>query len=779
MGKWVPVGFVVVMIAALSLFPVCANAQKKLYISGTQSLTGNENETVVAYVTMKTRSGLSIHKDIRKLSLNTIGDFRPKPDHVDQVVNILTQAGFKIVARTAVGVSFSGPKKVFESEFKVTIHRKEIGLKEKDGLHRKVAFYESSKQFMMNTKLEKFAESVHLSGPAMFFHSANPPVPRPSYYYLSVVNDIPKLLNVNSLHEALITGAGVRVSMVDSGFVTRIEETHNFFNATDVTVDHKIRDVEGVWDNPTRTGTNYFTSGSFAGNTITLGTRIPSDREIAYIYVKYSSLHPHYLSNNYNIIDIRNVDDINPPDTVGLDVNTDEFGHGTAMATNLLAVAPGCTFSFVKCEGKKANDPNFYHSYPLAGFMAAVQNQNPDIITCSWGVFCPTDRKAVTLEAVDAVARGIVVLFAAGNEGCDENSGNAIMITHPDLISVGGAFPIAPIEGGGFRASNFANSYDSVLYTNPQRHCPDVVGLVGEGQLPAALIMLPTQPGSTLDGMFSQFYQHYPYGDNLQQDDGWVVTSGTSAATPQTAGAAALLLQQYPFLSPMSVKNILENSARDIVGGASASGDSAVSGWDKATGFGLIDGQAAVDYLDKNQFNPFIRNGVENKWKIRVVADLRPWSSPDIIVRSEQVDPRRDELGQTVKYRFDLSDKAESGQDNYIYLRVQNRGTLTGDCTATVYFTDRDMFSKPADWKKIGQLNIQNLTPGEFKVTGPLIWPSGLVPASGQYYIIAILDSLGSPAPDLTTFHSSNDFIKMVRKSKIAGINITVADVIP
>jgi hypothetical protein len=38
--KWVLVGFVVVIIVALSLFPASANAQKKLYISGTQSLTG-------------------------------------------------------------------------------------------------------------------------------------------------------------------------------------------------------------------------------------------------------------------------------------------------------------------------------------------------------------------------------------------------------------------------------------------------------------------------------------------------------------------------------------------------------------------------------------------------------------------------------------------------------------------------------------------------------------------------------------------------------------------
>jgi hypothetical protein len=49
--KWVLVGFVIVMIAALSLFPVSANAQKKLYISGTQSLTGPYAEDSAAVLT--------------------------------------------------------------------------------------------------------------------------------------------------------------------------------------------------------------------------------------------------------------------------------------------------------------------------------------------------------------------------------------------------------------------------------------------------------------------------------------------------------------------------------------------------------------------------------------------------------------------------------------------------------------------------------------------------------------------------------------------------------
>ena len=181
----------------------------------------------------------------------------------------------------------------------------------------------------------------------------------------------------------------------------------------------------------------------------------------------------------------------------------DEFGHGTAMAANLLAVARGCTFSFVKYEGLRPND-NYSHSFPVAGFMAAVQYQTPKIITCSWGVFTTADRDQLTLEAVDAVDNGIVVLFAAGNKGFGENSGNGIPITHPNIISVGGAYPK---ENGEFEASNFANSYDSVIYPSPQRHCPDVVGLVGKDPLPAALIMLPTQPGSDMDGMFSG---HYP-----------------------------------------------------------------------------------------------------------------------------------------------------------------------------------------------------------------------------------------------------------------------------
>ncbi|GAI04005.1 unnamed protein product [marine sediment metagenome] len=137
-------------------------------------------------------------------------------------------------------------------------------------------------------------------------------------------------------------------------------------------------------------------------------------------------------------------------------------------------------------------------------------------------------------------------------------------------------------------------------------------------------------------------------------------------------------------------------------------------------------------------------------------------------------------MGITVKHRHDLSDQVEDGQDNYVYLRVQNRGTVIGSCTATVYFTIPGMLPNPAGWEKIGQVNIPDLEPGEFRVIGPIIWSDAQIPRTGHFCLISILDSPSDPAPDLTAIQTSADFRKMVRdKNNVAWKNITIVDVIP
>src|SRR5262249_30900655 len=140
---------------------------------------------------------------------------------------------------------------------------------------------------------------------------------------------------------------------------------------------------------------------------------------------------------------------------------------------------------------------------------------------------------------------------------------------------------------GTLTASNYASGFMSNIY--PNRRVPDLSGLVG--MLPRAIyIMLPLQQGDQIDA--GNAGGVHPNGDETAANDGWAAFSGTSAAAPQLAGAAALVKQACPTLTPAQVRNILQSSARDVTTGAcnpATGGNPAGPGPDLATGNGLVD----------------------------------------------------------------------------------------------------------------------------------------------------------------------------------------------
>ncbi len=727
-------------------------------------------ELVMASVILKPRGRVSMLADIHKLSLDRLDEFRPAARNVDRGANLLERHGFAIAARTEVGISISGPRRLFEEEFDVRITpcRARIAVTGKASRH---VFFHRSSGCMMHDRIKPHAEAIQLAAPAVYFHNGTPPTPVPNYYFLKVVNDVPARLNVAPAHARGITGKGIRISMVDTGFINRVTETRTSTTSRMVQMEHAILAVHGVWlsTDPWHTGTNYWPGGSFNQNTITLGVPLPTLQ--TKVDVVYSCVHPHYTQNGYTIGGIQAVGD--------LDVYGDEEGHGTAEAANIFAVAPGATVSFVKANSPGTAQNNYeYRSYPLAAFQAARQYQDPQIISCSWGLLRPKavpgqppqpfPEPGLLLEIADTVHSGTVVVFSAGNKGTTDDTRadeNKISVSHPMVISAGGAYPV---EGGGFRASNLASSFDSYLYRDLSRHVPDVVGLVGE--MPKGiLIMLPTEPWSVMDDGYGSAgtgleWDVFPKADNTTIYDGWCVVSGTSAAAPQAAGMAALLLERYPGITPMAVKNILENSALEVKTGSSSTGQVARPGWDAATGFGLINGEAALSYLQQGAFCPFIRDTIEDNGAEPVEANKLS-ASPDIIVRGEPVQHPRQVLGQSSKHRSDLCNLGDSDREKYVYLRVQNRGALAGSATAEVYLAASNTLGNPASWKKIGKLNIDNLLPGQFQVVGPLVWPAQLPVPAGPH-LIAILDSPGGAAPNLLNIHSANEFKAMVRGHK-------------
>ena len=256
----------------------------------------------------------------------------------------------------------------------------------------------------------------------------------------------------------------------------------------------------------------------------------------------------------------------------------DSDGHGTAESANVFALAPD-----VELLPVKASMVNTAAAINLAVSL------RPHVISLSWG---GDVKPPATLEAPDialsaaisaAVNAGIVVVVASGNG----EFGFPGM--HPDVISAGGVFMEAR---GRLRASDYSSGFDAG-YVYPRRHVPDLCGLVG--MLPkAAYILLPVPKGCRIDDIRAG--GHHPHSDETTNHDGWAAISGTSAAAPQLAGAAALVLQACPTLGPREVKAILVGTARDVKRGRCHPNqdNKARGGQDLATGAGLIDAGRAV-----------------------------------------------------------------------------------------------------------------------------------------------------------------------------------------
>jgi subtilisin family serine protease len=313
--------------------------------------------------------------------------------------------------------------------------------------------------------------------------------------------------------------------------------------------------------------------------------------------------HPFFVSRGYRVAPVV----LGPGAANPLD---DEVGHGTGESANIFAVAPDVQLLPVKIS--------FVNT--LAGFNTAV-GLHPTIITCSWGSSVPVGPLSAADQALAAaisaaVASGIVVVFSAGN-GHWGFPGQ-----HPDVISAGGVFMD---NTGALQASNYASGFMSNIY--PNRRVPDLSGLVG--MLPKAIyIMLPLESGDQID--VGNAGGAFPNGDETPANDGWAAFSGTSAAAPQLAGAAALVKQACPRLTPAEVRDVLMASARDVVAGncsAATGGAAAGPGPDVATGNGLLDAHKAVLLAKIRCLGP-IRGvrapGVREIEPVRGIRDVTP-----------------------------------------------------------------------------------------------------------------------------------------------------------
>lgn len=262
----------------------------------------------------------------------------------------------------------------------------------------------------------------------------------------------------------------------------------------------------------------------------------------------------------------------------------DPVGHGTGESANVFAVAPATAL-----RPYRATDDDGHIVGAVSAFLRAKAGW-PDVLTCSWGGdagYPPQGQpdawdKTWALEILDAIDQGIVVVFSAGN------SQFSIEPQLPGVLSAGGVWVSPALE---LRATEYASGYASPWFDAVI--VPTLCGAVG---LPprAQYLLLPVPPGSQLDDYHSRDLPGDP-GDGTTTNDGWALFSGTSAAAPQIAGAAALVLGARR-LSPAAVIDLLSSSAIDVLVGQAHPrfASRAQPGRDLATGWGLLNVSAAV-----------------------------------------------------------------------------------------------------------------------------------------------------------------------------------------
>lgn len=266
----------------------------------------------------------------------------------------------------------------------------------------------------------------------------------------------------------------------------------------------------------------------------------------------------------------------------------------------------------------------------------------------------------------------------------------------------------------------------------------------------------------------------YGWGENIttcSSDSGGATTlyrtnfGGTSGASPMIAGAALCIQGIYQAstggrLSPRQMRQILSDPAFNTPRAPA-----------ETTAIGVMPNlRGIIDNVLGIVSDVYIRDNVADTGAPHNGAIS---ASPDIILRPVAVaDPQASfGEGSGTENNASLGFEAETGRDNFLYVRVRNRGgAAANNVKADLFWSPPSTLVTPDLWTFIGSTTIASVPTGnQLTVSNSLTWPSAAIPAPGHYCFVGLIGTGNDPAPAPADFLNFDNFRTFIR----ANNNVT------
>lgn len=429
--------------------------------------------------------------------------------------------------------------------------------------------------------------------------------------------------------------------------------------------------------------------------------------------------------------------------------------HGTSVLGEVCAVdnALGCVGIVPEIAGADVTS----HSGSLANVADAIMGALPSM-----------DGGNVLLLEVQTVTPAAPV-FGAPIELLDDAF---------EAIRLATALGIAVVEAGG----NGTNDLDTVTnFAGLQVLNPASADFRDSGAIVVGAASSATPHTRMGFSSFGPRIDCYAWGENVDTTTSnptgsqTLYTStfgGTSSASPIITGAA-LAIQGVATanggapLGPAQLRAVLSDPATGTPSNNPAADEIGV----------MPDLRTIIeDVLDAGFVDVYIRDNATDVGS----PHTGPIStSPDVILRPATVaDPQAAYgEGSGTEGSMTLGYEATAGQDNFVYVRVRNRGAVAAAATTiTVYWSPVAMLVTPDLWNLVGTATLASVPTGDLlTVADEIVWDQSDIPATGHYCFVAVVSTATDPAPslvDLVNFDNFNAFVRNNNNATWRNFNV-------